>query len=556
MNVRLACVALLLIGCKSSEDDPDPGGTTDDTGIITPTTDTDTTTDTTDTTVPEDLGCDVSSIEVANAAELRDALIAATPGTEITVLSGTYLGQFDVEVDGEDGAWICIRGPADRSAILDGDYDIDSWQGVLNLLGRHHISVENLEVRRSSTSRYGVLVGAEDYGEDGCNNIRLQNLHVHEVGEEIIKIQGLNTHDVWVKDCIVHSNQDWSGIDVQGTWGGTPDPAQRPRRILIRHNLIYDIPGFAGVGNEIADAVQVLDNVILGSAMGLDIGCGNYNVMSNNLITSYDRYNAYHGDPNYDDIDLSDWPTFDAGEISGFNDPSCLDGIALSGNYMSLVADNEITDCTRNGDLFLSYDHWIDGEMHNDQGHVLNLFYRNRTHDNIAYYTLREYDKQDGGISHEQVYLHNLFANNDSGRGILFEHSEDLLFINNTLANGDEVELLEQSVDAVFSNNLMFESGYSISGDSTGADTSTNYETSDSSVFVGPGDYHLGAAGSACVDTGTDWSGELSTRIQAYDAIYAAEFQWHPYAVTLDPELDLDGVGQDAQWDIGAYLQP
>ena len=41
-----------------------------------------------------------------------------------------------------------------------------------------------------------------------------------------------------------------------------------------------------GVGNEVANQVHVVSNVVLGSTMGLDIGCGNYNLIHNNLITN------------------------------------------------------------------------------------------------------------------------------------------------------------------------------------------------------------------------------------------------------------------------------
>ena len=105
----------------------------------------------------------------------------------------------------------------------------------------------------SGSERYGVLVSALDQSSDGCHHIQLRNLHVHDVGEEIIKIQGRHTSDIVVERCIVHSNQDWSGIDVQGHWGGTPPYDEKPYRIVIRRNLVYDIPGFAGVGNEFAE---------------------------------------------------------------------------------------------------------------------------------------------------------------------------------------------------------------------------------------------------------------------------------------------------------------
>jgi hypothetical protein len=166
-----------------------------------------------------DLGCE-TELTVSDAAQLRQALSTASPGTAILLEPGTYSGEFHVEVSGEEGSYICISGPSDRSAILDGNNAVSTWRGALTIEGEHHIAVENLEVRNTGTSRYGVLVGAADYPDNGCHHIRLANLHVHNVGEEIIKIQGRNTHDILVERCIVHTNEDWSGIDIQGHWGG------------------------------------------------------------------------------------------------------------------------------------------------------------------------------------------------------------------------------------------------------------------------------------------------------------------------------------------------
>jgi len=526
-------------------------------------TDTDSDSDSdTDTDTDTDTNADV--IEVGTAAELRQALQDAAPCAVIGLLAGTYRGQFEVQVSGAPGCPVTIRGPADRSAVLDGDGSVSSWQGVLTLEGRHHVVVENLEIRNAGAQRYGVLVSAPSQSDDGCSHIELRNLHVHDVGEEIVKIQGRNTREILVERCIVHSNRDWSGIDVQGHWGGTPPYSQQPRRVVIRDNLIYDIPEFAGVGNEFASQIQVYDNVVLGSAMGLDIGCGNYNIIHNNLITSYEHFNALLADPSYTAIDLSRYQSFTAGEIAGFADPKCLDGIALSGNYMSLVFDNEISDCTRNGDLILSYDHWVDGERHNydhendiDYGHRKNLFFRNRIHDNTAYYTIREYNKQDPGVSYDEMFFNNVFAANGSSQGIIFEHSETLMFFNNTVVNGDEVDLSEASLDARIKNNLFFDSGFSVSADSTGADASHNCETTEPGVFVDydGGDWRLDAApGNPCIGVGENLSGALVTRFQAFLDAYDTEFAWYDdFDIEFDFHADLDGNVQGDTWDAGAF---
>jgi hypothetical protein len=334
--------------------------------------------------------------------------------------------------------------------------------------------------------------------------------------------------------------------------------------VVIRNNLIFDIPGFAGVGNEFAGQIQVYDNVVLGCAIGLDIGCGNHNLVHNNLITSYERFNALLAAASYTAIDLSRYSPFTAGEITGFADPKCLDGIALSGNYRSLVFDNEITDCTRNGDLILSYDHWVDGERHNVDhendivyGHRGNLFFRNRLHDNEAYYTIREYNKQDPGVSYDEMFFHNLFADNGSAKGIIFEHSEGMMFFNNTLVSGDDVDLSGASVDALIKNNIFFDSGFSVSADSTNADASHNCEGDAPGVFADydAGDYRLDAApGNPCIGAGENLSAELAPRFQVFHDAYDAEFAWYDdFEIEFDFLTDLGGNTQGDSWDAGAY---
>jgi putative metal-binding protein len=505
-------------------------------------------------------------IEVANSSELHNALQNAGPGATINIHSGIYVGEFYVEVSGEGTNCITIRGPADLSAILDGDFDVSSWQGVLNIISQHCIVVENLEIRNTSPSRYGVQIGATSQTADGCYDIILRNLLVHDTGEEIIKIQGRNSHDILVENCTVHTNQDYSGIDVQGHWGGTPPYDQKPRRVIIRNNLIYNIQNFAGVGNEVADQIHVYNNVVLGSWIGLDIGCGNYNLIHNNLITSYEHFNALLQDSNYTAIDLSAYQPFSQAEINGFFHQKCHDGIALSGNYMSLVFDNEITDCTSAGDMIMSYDHWLDGQRHNydhindiDYGHRSNLFFRNKIHHNDAYKTIEEFkDSMPLGVTYDNMYFNNLFAENNSSQDIKFKHSEGLLFFNNTIVSGDNLELQEESINATIKNNILYDSGYSLSGDSSPAEISNNHETSDPTVFtdLAGGDYHLNPdPGNPCSGTGADLSVSLAARFQAFDDIYSTKFAYYDdFDIEFDFSKDFDGQTQAADWDIGAYV--
>lgn len=501
-------------------------------------------------------------VNVSDATQLQDALSTATAGTTINIAPGTYMGAFKVDVSGDTGRPITIKGPADRSAILDGNFNVESWQGVLTIESRHNIIVENLEIRNTRSSRYGVLVGATAKTTDGCHDVVLNNLHVHDVGEEIIKIQGRNTRDILVENCIVHTNQDWSAIDVQGHWGGTPAYDEKPKRIVIRDNLIYDAVAFAGVGNEYADNIQVYNNVVLGCRMGLDIGCGNFNIIHNNLITSYTYFNRLKDDNRYSAIDLSRYPKFSSTQIDNFTAPVAMDGIALSGNYMSLIFDNEVVDCTGNGDLILSYEHRIsDGQSHNSvHGHKGNLFFRNKIHDNDAYYTIREYDKQEGGVSYDEMYFNNLFYNNRSSQNIIFENSKGLMFFNNTIVNGDHLNLMEGSNNALIKNNNFINSGYDVASDSTGADIGPNHIGTDTGIFANysNNDYHLAATyGASPIDSGVDLSAILKPIFAAYENNYTAEYRYYEdFSIEFDFLCDLDGNTHDVDWDMGAFASP
>ncbi|MBI5480426.1 MAG: hypothetical protein HY906_16300 [Deltaproteobacteria bacterium] len=289
--------------------------------------------------------------------------------------------------------------------------------------------------------------------------------------------------------------------------------------------------------------------------MGLDIGCGNYNIVQNNLVASYAVFNDRVADPGYTAIDLSRYGAFSPSEISGFSRARCVDGIALSGNYLSLVFDNEVTDCT--GDLVLSYDH---GPMHNSvYGHQQNLFFRNYFHDNAAYWIIREYDKQTGGVSYDELFFNNVLAKNGASARFSFEHSVGLMLVNNTVVDNGPLALAEQSTGALIANNIFYSSILSVAADSTGAQVATNYQGAAAILFVDyqGGDYHVAAqTGSACIDTGTNLSSALDAVFAAV-AAHMGEYAFYPdFDLAFDFYRDRDGNLQDAGWDLGAYSQP
>lgn len=504
---------------------------------------------------------------VTTAEELHAALASAQPGQTIPVAAGTYTGRFEVTVSGQPDNYVIIKGPASGVAKLVGSGG--GYRGALEIHHQAYVIIDGLEITNPSGD-LGVYLTGEDGDSDqgdGCSNITLRNLYVHDVGDEAIKIRNLNTHDILIENNRVHSSPG-SAIDVQGAYPDRfPPHASRPRRIIIRNNLIWDA-GFAGIGNEISDQLHIYNNIILGSGMGLDIGCGNNIVIKNNLVTSYQHYEDILANPSLTTIDLDNHPrhsTSPGATASGH----CVDGIAISGTYMTLICDNEITDCNGDGDLLISYDHReSDGTQHNDNGgHSYNLFFRNRVHHNGAYQIIEEFDKKSlGGEAYNQTYINNIFAENGDSKGIIFEHSVNLIFANNTIVNAAQVSIEGDSDYAIFKNNILYDSGVvSFSVDSEGYTESNNAVSTDANIFVGfaTGDYHLKESSAAvCIDQGADMTTDLATIFQLFDDDYDTElFNWHDDFTTdilFDYRKDLDKNQHDMDevWDIGAYAQP
>lgn len=500
-------------------------------------------------------------ISVTNADQLHAALASATAGATIQLAAVTYTGRFAVTVSGQEGQPITITGPVTGTAVLVGSGG--GYRGALEIHHQEYIVVKDLEITNPNGDLGVYLTGenGDSTQGDGCAHITLRRLHVHDTGDEGIKIRNLNTHDILIEENRVHDTTG-SGIDVQGNYPDRfPDPAQRPRRIIIRDNLIWDA-GFAGIANEIGDQLHIYNNIVLGSDMGLDIGCGNNIVIKNNLITSDDHYAALLAGTAATTIDLDQLPHHPTLPVSGRD---CKDGIAVSGTYMTLIYDNEITDCNDDGDLIISYDHHINGEQHNTAGgHRYNLFFRNRIHHNNAYKTVEEFDKQTnvGAQSLDQVYFNNLFADNQSQNGIVFEHSVRLLFANNTIVNGDQIEISESSDNARVKNNIFYNTENVAISDSTGSNISNNVVTTDA-IFVDPaaGDYHLNSAtATGCIDHGENINALLAAVFDLFDAAYNTSlYNWHAdftHDIVFDYYKDFDGNTNATPWDVGAYAVP
>lgn len=556
-------------------------------------------------------------VVVKTVAELKAALTNQDnnidPGTVIEIEAGEYQGYFPVQLQsasetGADGdRYIVIRGKPGARVRLIGDNSVGNDRGTLTLLQQHHILIENLEILGANQQyTHGIYVGGTNKGGLGSHHLILRNLYVHDSDSEPIKIRGRKTHQILVERNTVHSNQDGSGIDVQGHWDRDMPYAEKPSQIAIRNNLIFDINGggpAAGVANEFADQIHIYNNVVLGSSVGLDIGCGNYNVVADNLITSYDIYLKTLAKKRFLRIPLllgfvGSWVGRDGliePDPEGYmrlieaGTDGCKDGIAMSGNYLSLIARNEITDCKNQGDLIMSYNHRLsieDGDHNSEKGHQYNVFYANAIHNNSAYYTIKEEDKgSKGGLTKNSFYFANLFANNsyDGSKGMHFDSSSDLSFFNNTVLSGVRARPEKMEIDEASSpnrqitNNLLFHvedlPATDVGGNSlfTFEPGDTNFLSSLNLIFTSAllGIYLPKAATPEEFSTEQQWYGKgenLSAELVALETLFKAQqaTQFDYYSeITLYgdfPEVfrfALDQPGKpfpaNDPWDRGAY---
>jgi len=183
-------------------------------------------------------------VNVDTADELEDALSDATAGDKIVIASGTYTGNFELNVGGSQDSPIWIVGEdSSDMPVLDGDdYDNNT---VLSIDGADdddsddqgisYIYIEDIEV---TNGRTGIALDQADY-------VTIDNVEVYDVGQAGIHLRDGSSYNI-VKDSYVHDTglynvkygeaiyigSDYTKWDDTGTSSNTYDPAVDYNQIL------------------------------------------------------------------------------------------------------------------------------------------------------------------------------------------------------------------------------------------------------------------------------------------------------------------------------------
>jgi hypothetical protein len=156
----------------------------------------------------------------------------AERGDVVYVKNGTY--REDVYIDGKHGGvdYIVLRNYPGHSPVIQG-------KGVES--GRKKI------VNSSFIKLIGFTITSFQQGlfVENSNNIILQNLKVHNIGQEAIRIRS-NSSFVTLQDSVIHDTRKWKS-NGEGVYIGT-SPGQQPSSppydnthdILVKNNSIYN----------------------------------------------------------------------------------------------------------------------------------------------------------------------------------------------------------------------------------------------------------------------------------------------------------------------------
>jgi hypothetical protein len=159
-----------------------------------------------------------AEVRVHDAAGLRAAVAAATPGTRIELAAGNYGGGFQfAQLRGEAGKPIIIASADPRSPAVLGDAKTG-----LHLANPAFVELRDLEFAGLSANGLNIDDGGDRDG-GGAHHVVLHGLRVHDVGsggnQDGIKLSGLA--DFRVEACTIERwGAGGSGIDMVGCHRG------------------------------------------------------------------------------------------------------------------------------------------------------------------------------------------------------------------------------------------------------------------------------------------------------------------------------------------------
>ncbi len=183
------------------------------------------------------------TVSVSTAAQLKDALKAATPGTTIALADGTYTGKFVAAASGTEAAPITLTGSR-RAVLTTGS--ISSGYGL-------HVTGDRWRILGLSVTRSGKGIVL-----DGATHAVIAGVDVGHTGTEAVHFR-TNSSDGILRDSVIHdvglSTPDYG----EGVYVGSANSNWK------------QIMGSSSVPDR-SDRVQIIDNRIENTtAEGIDI---------------------------------------------------------------------------------------------------------------------------------------------------------------------------------------------------------------------------------------------------------------------------------------------
>ena len=208
------------------------------------------------------------------------------PGEIVYVKNGTY--REDVYIDGKNGGanYITFQNYPGHSPIIEG-------KGVSG--GRNKIA-------NSSFIRFaGFTITNIQQGifVEASNNIILQNLKIHHIGQEAVRVR-MNSSFVTIQDSTIHDTRQWR-YNGEGVYIGTsssqqPDspPYDNTHDILVKNNTIYNTSDECIEAKEGTYNVTIDGNTMHNCLLSPDITSPNWGAIE---VMEHRKY--YGSNPNH-----------------------------------------------------------------------------------------------------------------------------------------------------------------------------------------------------------------------------------------------------------------
>lgn len=190
-------------------------------------------------------------VNVETADELEDALDEAQAGDKIVLASGTYLGNFDLEVGGSQHKpiWIVAEDASDMPVLDGGDYNNDT---ALSVNGRDDNDPTNEGIRyiyiqdiAMTNARTGIAVDQADY-------VTIDGVEVYDIGQAGIHIRDGSAYNI-IKDSYVHDTGLYNVKYGEGIYIGSDYTKWHSNAEIYTPSKSYD---------PAVDYTQILNNVV------------------------------------------------------------------------------------------------------------------------------------------------------------------------------------------------------------------------------------------------------------------------------------------------------